>query len=234
MPRLPYFVPPFSEELQRRTLVAHVARGFCFHITSPASRFTAESHISLPLVLNVLHRFPSAVLAKDWIPLESYQRHLLLTHTLNYWQRPLSDLKLDRIEWQFMQLSQQERMTALDNIAVTLTFCNGGAAAEPLSWRERTMKTNDAIPHDVMTKLEMSLASLESSLLAKDPMMPQHLRNVHSLLISYPETVHLLDDAEIARIIDAAQVHTKTEIVKATVKGTSASGARKKIAVDDL
>jgi hypothetical protein len=233
MARLPYFVPPFSEELQRRTLVAHVARGFCFHITSPASRFLAEPSISLPLVLNVLGRFPSAVLAKDWIPLESYQRCKLLEHTLNHWQRPLSDLKLDRIEWQFMQLSDRERMTALDQIDFTLTFCSGSAAA-PISWREGTMKTNDAIPHDVMTKLEMSLASLEFTLLAKDPMMPQHLRNVHSLLISYPETVHLLDDAEIARIIDAAQVHTKTEIVKAAAKGTSASGSRKKIAIDDL
>lgn len=233
MPRLPYFVPPFSEELQRRTLVAHVARGFCFHITSPASSFMAEPSISLPLLLNVLGRFPSAVPAKDWVPLEPYQRRKLLEHTLEHWQRPLSDLRFDRTEWQFMQLTQQERVTALDQIHFTLTFCSG-SAAEPISWREGTMKTNDAIPKDVLTKLEMSLASLESTLLAKDPMMPQHLRNVHSLLISYPETVHLLDDAEIARIIDAAQVHTKTEIVKATVKGTSASGARKKIAVDDL
>jgi hypothetical protein len=65
-------------------------------------------------------------------------------------------------------------------------------------------------------------------------MMPQHLRNTHSLLVSYPETVHLLDDAEIARIIDAAEVHTKTEIVKAVAAGKSSGGSRKKVDIGDL
>lgn len=98
----------------------------------------------------------------------------------------------------------------------------------------KSVSENANIPHDILSKLEMNLASLESSLLSKDPMMPQHLRNIHSLLISYPETVHLLEDDEIAKIIEGAQVHTKTEIVKATAKGTSASGSRKKIALEDL
>jgi len=69
--------------------------------------------------------------------------------------------------------------------------------------------------------------------LTKDPMMPQHLRNTHSLLISYPETVHLLEDAEISRIISAAQVHTKTEIVKA-VAAKKSTGGRAKLNIDDL
>jgi hypothetical protein len=62
-------------------------------------------------------------------------------------------------------------------------------------------------------------------------MMPQHLRASHQLLISYPETVHLLDDAEIARLISAAQIHTQIEIVKAS---TASAGRKKKITVDDL
>ena len=94
------------------------------------------------------------------------------------------------------------------------------------------MQLSDSIPRDVMTRLQSSLASLEQSLLDKDPMMPQHLRNTHSILISYPETVHLLDDAEIARIIDAAEVHTKTEIVKAAAAGKGA--VRKKVSASDL
>lgn len=88
------------------------------------------------------------------------------------------------------------------------------------------------VPADVMDRLAASLLNLETSLLEKDPMMPQHLRNTHSLLITYPESTHLLEDDEIARIIDAAEIHTKTEIVKATVK--KGTGTRKKIDVGDL
>ena len=33
--------------------------------------------------------------------------------------------------------------------------------------------------------------------------MPQHLAASHRVLVSYPETVHLLDDAEIAKIVEA-------------------------------
>jgi hypothetical protein len=95
------------------------------------------------------------------------------------------------------------------------------------------MKPSDVVPADVMSRLEMSLASLETSLLNKDPMMPQHLRNTHSILIGYPETVHLLDDAEIARIIDAAEVHTKTEIVKAAASKKTA-GPKVKLSAGDL
>jgi len=84
---------------------------------------------------------------------------------------------------------------------------------------------------DVVAKLTMSLASLEQALLAKDPMMPKHLKESHQLLISYPETVHLLDDDEIARLISAAQIHTGIEIVKAAA---SKGGSRKKISADDL
>ena len=93
------------------------------------------------------------------------------------------------------------------------------------------MQQSDKVPTDVMRRLEMSMGSLEQALLAKDPQMPQHLRNIHALLISYPETVHLLDDSEIARIIDAAEVHTKTEIVKASAAGKT---SKKKMSIEDL
>jgi hypothetical protein len=98
--------------------------------------------------------------------------------------------------------------------------------------KEFRMKRVDTIPPDVLDRLDSHLASLEQALLEKDPMMPQHLRNSHSILISYPETVHLLEDAEIARLIDAAEIHVKTEIVKATVK--KGTGTRKKVDVSDL
>lgn len=86
------------------------------------------------------------------------------------------------------------------------------------------------LPPDIVNKLTMALAHLEQALLAKDPMMPQHLRASHQLLISYPETVHLLDDDEIARLISAAQVHTGIEIVKLNTPRST----KKKITADDL
>ncbi len=230
---LPFFVPPLSEEMQRRTLVAHVARGFCFHINSLPGAPLRNSQLALPLTLNLLSRLPAFLLIDKHIPLPRHHILQLLHHATVHWHRQLCDLDLSFTHLQFMQLKDHEREAALNQIDVTLTFCNGGAAAEPITWRAMTMKTSDAIPKDVLQKLEMSLASLEQTLTNKDPMMPQHLRNTHSILISYPETVHLLDDVEIARIIDAAEVHTKTEVVKA-IATKKAGGGKAKVSVDDL
>jgi hypothetical protein len=233
MARVPFFVPPLSEELQRRTLVAHVARGFCFHITSLPTAPRPNSQLALPLTLNLLPRLPEFVHIDKHVPLLSYHVFALLNHVSKHWRRQLCELDLAFTHLLFMQLKTEEVPIALDQIHITLEFCNGGGAAEPLTWRAMTMKTSEAIPKDILQKLEMSLASLEQTLTNKDPMMPQHLRNTHSILISYPETVHLLDDAEIARIIDAAEVHTKTEVVKA-IATKKAGGGKAKVSVDDL
>ena len=98
--------------------------------------------------------------------------------------------------------------------------------------KERNEEAMSRIPDTTMRSLEMCLASLEQALLAKDPLMSQHLRNTHSLLISYPETVHLLEDKEIELIIDAAEAHTKTEIVKAVA--AKKGGGRAKVSIDSL
>ena len=91
--------------------------------------------------------------------------------------------------------------------------------------------TLHSVPPDVMSRLTTNLAALEAALLSKDPMMPNHLRESHRILISYPETVHLLDDTEIARLIEGAVVYTKTEIVKATAAKKKAAS---KVTIDDL
>lgn len=88
------------------------------------------------------------------------------------------------------------------------------------------------IPPEQLERLQSSLLALETALLAKDPLMPQHLAASHRVLISYPETVHLLDDSEIAKIIEAQQQHTMTQIVSDAAKGKS--GGKKKVTVDDL
>lgn len=92
--------------------------------------------------------------------------------------------------------------------------------------------SRNSVPPEQMDRLQSALLSLETALLAKDPLMPQHLAASHRVLISYPETVHLLDDSEIARIIEAQQQHTMTQIVSDAAKGKS--GGKKKVSVDDL
>lgn len=89
------------------------------------------------------------------------------------------------------------------------------------------------IPSDVMTKLQLALGNLEKALLDKDPQMPNHLRESHRLLLTYPETVHLLDDEEIEKIIDAAQKHSQVVIVAETAKGKG-GGKRATYKADEL
>ena len=89
------------------------------------------------------------------------------------------------------------------------------------------------VPPDILNRLETALAEVENKLLTKDPLISNHLRASHQLLISYPETVHLLTDEEISNLIGAAQLHTKIEIVKATAPKT-AKAAAKKASVDDF
>jgi len=90
------------------------------------------------------------------------------------------------------------------------------------------------LPPDIMHKLQDALASIEQALLTKDPLIANHLRVSHGLIQSYPESVHLLTDAQIATIIDGLEVYTKTEIVKAIVKDTSTSKKRVKLGVEDM
>lgn len=105
-----------------------------------------------------------------------------------------------------------------------------------LTVERQQMKTellaNSTLPPDILARLETSLADLEQSLLNQDPLISNHLRNSHSILVAYPETVHLLSDSDIARLISAAQIHTKVEIVKATAPKTAKAVAKKASVAD--
>lgn len=91
------------------------------------------------------------------------------------------------------------------------------------------------LPPAVMAKLESDLADLRTAFELKDPKFSQHLRAIHGTIISYPESDALLDDDETALIIDALELHTKTEIVSATAKkATAAKTSRAKPSVNDL
>lgn len=92
--------------------------------------------------------------------------------------------------------------------------------------------TEGKIPPDVMTLLATHLGNLEAALLKADPLMPNHLRESHRLLITYPETTHLLDDEEVARLIVAAEEHTKTKIISEVAKSKTSKKTKIDIAND--
>jgi len=232
MKSLPYFIAPLKPEMLTRTLIAHKARGFCFYINSLPEEPATRSTLDLIYVLGLSKHLPAFKPSYQLTIVPSDLRYHILKAAARNWVCDLGELDLRWIELELMQFSIPEQYKIWD---VAERILNRGTCL-PLSWRYDQMKTPTdtiTIPTDILNKLEMSLASLEQTLLTKDPMMPQHLRNTHSLLISYPETVHLLEDAEISRIISAAQVHTKTEIVKA-VAAKKSTGGRAKLNIDDL
>jgi hypothetical protein len=129
---------------------------------------------------------------------------------LDMWQRPIVELNAHAVAWMMTHMSHYQQRFLHERLA---------------------MKPSASVPADVMDRLSGHLAALEAALLSKDPLMPNHLRESHRILISYPETVNLLDDNEIRGLIEGAVVYTKTEIVKAK---TSAKKAASKVTIDDL
>ena len=85
--------------------------------------------------------------------------------------------------------------------------------------------------------LLQKLAALEEALLASDPSMPQHLGEIHRLLISHEELVHLLKDEEIGKIMSAQQKHTDTVLLGSIKESSGKAAANKKaakISIEDL
>lgn len=88
------------------------------------------------------------------------------------------------------------------------------------------------IPTEVMVELQAKLQLVSSTLVGASPEMREHLRDSHRLLISYPETVHLLDDAEIHDLLEAAQKLTNQRIISDVAKKKSSS--KSKPSIDDI
>lgn len=220
MTPLNFFIAPMGADLKMRTLLAHNSRGIARYITTSHPDHEPAHPLAFSFVLGLSNKL-------NWYqvpPLESsnYIARSLLGMVAERWRGRLHSLDCNMLALRISSMPSYLHATCLNLIHEVLY----------LTKEERTMQQSDQIPADVMSKLEMNLASLEQALLNKDPMMPQHLRNSHSLLITYPETVHLLEDKEIAMLIDAAEIHTKTEIIKATVK--KGTGTKKKIEASDL
>lgn len=228
--------------MAERTRVAHSIRGIAWMLTTPADAYALRYPSSFTALLGLhaphLLPWPSAKLASNQPELtvyESHQWYALLANHLLFPADKLENSYALRTAVQHLRLFPiHDRLAALASITSQIESTFPDPFFNPLSHPERctAMKLSDKIPQDVMNKLSMSLAGLQASLLNKDPLMPQHLRASHQLLVNYPETVHLLDDTEIAAIIDASEIHTKTQIVADTVK--KSAGTKKKIGAADL
>ena len=91
------------------------------------------------------------------------------------------------------------------------------------------------VPPEVIERVKDSMQKLQASLLARDPDMPNHLRESHKLLISYGDVASLLSDAEIHTLIQAAEIYTDTKITTTKEKATKAATNRiSKMNADDL
>jgi hypothetical protein len=235
MASLNFFIKPQSPELMERTRIAYTVRGLAWYITCPASINNHPHALDIAYLLG----FSSQGGINWWRrdlgqPLESELTHVVFSTLAEYATRSIESYDLSNIERRIKQFPKDFHATFLSLVIRQLAVVRIDQFFNQLSHSERAiaMQASDKIPKDVLDKLTMSLASLEAALLSKDPMMPQHLRASHQLLVSYPETVHLLDDNEIARLIDAAEIHTKTQIIKdVATKGT---GGKKKVTAADL
>ena len=216
---LSYLTP----DLQERTLFHHTARGVARYITTPAS-VVRDTH---PLDFAFLLGLGPMV---DWWPragvpalkVDEGSKRFLLMSAAHHWQKQLADFDVRTLARVLARIPEQLRPACCNLIHLHIKGHD-----------MKVIPETSKLPKEVHDRLLMNLASLEQSLLSKDPLMAQHLRNSHAILVSYPETVHLLDDQEVARLIDAAEIHTKTEIVKAVAAGKGAS-SKKKLDVSDL
>lgn len=229
---LNYWIAPQSPELKARTMLAHntlmVRNLVC----------GAEHPYELTYTLGLFGAGAQAA-RFNWYagvdnPTLGYAGSRCLYFASEYFHesgREFRDLDTTALWLRLRSLSEDSQLELVRLLERRFDFAHAFThPTSSLAERANIMQQSDKIPGDVLAKLEMNLASLEASLLEKDPQMPTHLRAIHSLLISYPETVHLLDDSEIASIISGAEAHTNTEIVKATAAKTS----RKKVTTDDL
>lgn len=72
------------------------------------------------------------------------------------------------------------------------------------------------------------LGYLQEAMLAQDPQIKNHLKEIHRLMITHEELVHLLSDDEIAKIMGAQQIVTNTTLVAATTGKKASTSASKK------
>lgn len=72
------------------------------------------------------------------------------------------------------------------------------------------------------------LSFLEQALNDQDPRMKDHLKEIHKLLITHEELVHVLSEEEIGKIMQGQQIITNTTLVAAVSAPKARASAAKK------
>lgn len=227
-----FFVYPLSVDIQARTLEAHATRGLSYWLSQ---RDTNKHPFDLAYILRLRDRADWWKANKrDW-QMNTAAQQSLLDFVGRAWYGSFPDL-MRHMHLIFTAIGAVPHGRESFAITKLIYYWDHVYCLRTMEERYDEMANDDVskIPADVMQRLDTTLAHLEQALLAKDPMMPQHLRNTHSIITSYPEATHLLNDQQIALIIKSAQEMTKTEIVSAIAAGKGAAKRASKLGVADL
>lgn len=233
-PTLPFPVIGLYPHVVPRTILVHAVAGLADLLEAPESRY---DHVwDFPKMLGLGEHLKLWGATRS--PLVSEEANALICTLFAKTGKVVWLLKADELALLFraVPLEQTHELVSKANhywLAKMLT--NSGE----LIMSDSILHPDDAakIPADVYQRLNMNLEALKTALLNKDPMMPQHLRNSHALLITYPESRHLLSPTAVSTLIGAAQAHMNITIVsKAAAAAVSKSGGGrgKKVSVDDL
>lgn len=229
---LNFFIPPFPPEFAARTLQAHAVAGLVQILNADEDY---KDHVwDFPAVLGLAKH------VQWWGPARSTLLSLaandLLGNLISQTGKATWLRAANQLETVFRALPFIETYNIVSKVS---HYWFAGYPLGELIMSDSILHPDDAakIPADVYQRLTMNLEALKTALLNKDPMMPQHLRNSHALLITYPESRHLLSPTAVSTLIGAAQAHMNITIVsKAAAAAVSKSGGGrgKKVSVDDL
>lgn len=89
------------------------------------------------------------------------------------------------------------------------------------------------LEHPKLKELLPKLDALAAALVAKDPKMPTHLKEIHKYLIQFEELSHLLSEEKIAVILQGQQVQVGV-VLAAETKAKEKKGKAEKVTADDL
>lgn len=98
---------------------------------------------------------------------------------------------------------------------------------EKMTTPDPAVVTNPA-EHPKLKELLPKLDALEKALLATDPKMPVHLREIHKYLIQFEELAHLLTEEQISKIVQGQEILTSTKLADETKAGKGPGSKRGK------
>lgn len=92
---------------------------------------------------------------------------------------------------------------------------------------------NAPIDQAIADALIIKIEQLEQAILTAHPSLPILLKTIHKTLADDPAIVTLLSEEQIGKITNGLKLHTKTELITASLKKTTAKPL-KATTVDDI